>query len=100
LLYGISELRQTLAKLTARLNASSPVLMPILTRWQPLRISRLIEQSLLLESLQPAVRVPARSALFASAAAARVPLAVSAPDSAPSLAYELLAKRITEVTVR
>ena len=100
-LYGISELRQTLAKLTARLNASSPVLLPILTRWQPLRISsRLIEQSLLLESLQPAVRVPARSALFASAAAARVPLAVSAPDSAPSLAYELLAERITEVTVR
>jgi chromosome partitioning protein len=97
-LHGIRELRQTLAKLTARLNAPSAVLMPILTRWQPLRISsRLIEQSLLLESLQPAARVPARSALFASAAAARVPLAVNAPESAPILAYDLLAERITEV---
>jgi chromosome partitioning protein len=100
-LHGIRELRQTLGKLTDRLSAPSPALMPVLTRWQPLRISgRLIEQALLVENLQPAVRVPARSALFAAAAAARVPLAITAPDSAPILAYDLLAERITEAIAR
>ena len=100
-LHGIRELRRTLRKLTERLSAPSPALMPILTRWQPLRISsRLIDQALLAESLRPAVRVPARSALFASAAAARAPLAVTSPDSAPILAYDLLAERITEVIAR
>ena len=96
-LYGIRELRRTLRQLADRLNAPSAVPMPILTRWHPLRISsRLIDQALVVESLRPVVRVPARSALFAGAAAARVPLAVSAPDSAPILAYDLLAERITE----
>ena len=75
--------------------------MPVLTRWHPLRISsRLIEQALVVEDLRAAVRVPARSALFASAAAARVPLALAAPDSAPILAYHLLATRITEAIAR
>jgi chromosome partitioning protein len=100
-LHGIRELRQTLRKLADRLSAPSPALMPVVTRWQPLRISsRLIEQALVVESLRPAVRVPARSALFASAAAARVPLAVTAPDSGPILAYNLLAERITELIAR
>ena len=100
-LHGIRELRRTLCKLGERLGAPSPALMPILTRWQPLRISsRLIEQSLVVENLRPAVRVPARSALFAGAAATRVPLAVNAPDSAPILAYDMLAERITEVIAR
>jgi chromosome partitioning protein len=100
-LHGIRELRRTLHKLTDRLNAPPPALMPVLTRWQPLRISsRQIEQALVIESLRPAVRVPARSALFASAAAARVPLAVTAPDSSPILAYHLLAEQIIEVTAR
>jgi chromosome partitioning protein len=100
-LHGIRELRQTLRKLGDRLNAPPPALMPILTRWQPLRISsRLIERSLVGESLQPAVRVPAGSALFARAAAARLPLAVTAPDSAAILAYDVLAERIAEVTAR
>lgn len=100
-LHGIRELRRTLHKLTNRLNAPTPKLMPILTRWQPLRISsRLTEQALVIESLRPLVRVPARSALFASAAAARAPLAITAPDSAPILAYDLLAERITEVIAR
>ena len=100
-LHGIRELRQTLHKLTDRLGAPPPALMPVLTRWQPLRISsRLIEQALMVESLRPVIRVPARSALFASAAATRVPLAVTAPDSAPILAYDLLAERITEGIAR
>ena len=100
-LHGIRELRQTLGKLTDRLGAPSPALMPVLTRWQPLRISsRLIERALVVENLRPAVRVPARSALFAGAAAARAPLAVTAPDSAPILAYDLLAERITEAIAR
>lgn len=100
-LHGIRELRRTLHQLTERLGAQPPVLVPVLTRWQPLRISsRLIEQALVVDSLRPAVRVAARSALFASAAAARVPLAVTAPDSAPILAYTLLAERIREVIAR
>ena len=100
-LHGIRELRQTLGKLTDRLGAPSPALMPVLTRWPPLRISsRLIERALVVENLRPAVRVPARSALFAGAAAARAPLAVTAPDSAPILAYDLLAERITEAIAR
>jgi chromosome partitioning protein len=100
-LHGIRQLRRTLHKLTDRLNAPPRALMPVLTRWQPLRISsRLIEHALVIESLRPIVRVPARPALFASAAAAGVPLAVTAPDSAPILAYNLLAERITEVIAR
>jgi chromosome partitioning protein len=100
-LHGIRELRRTLRKLSDRLNAPPPMLTPVLTRWQPPRISsRLIEHALVIESLRPIVRVPARSALFASAAAARVPLAITAPDSAPILAYDLLAERIIEVIAR
>jgi chromosome partitioning protein len=100
-LHGICELRRTLHKLTDRLDASSPTLIPVLARWNPLRISsRLIERALVAESLRPVVRVPARSALFASAAAGRVPLAVTALDSAPILAYDLLAELITEVIAR
>ena len=96
-LHGIRELRRTVRRLADRRNAPSAAPMPILTRWHPLRISsRLIDQALVVESLRPVVRVPARSALFAGAAAARVPLAVSAPDSAPILAYDLLAGRIME----
>jgi chromosome partitioning protein len=100
-LHGIRELRGTLRRLTDRVSAPSPVLMAVLTRWQPQRISsRLIEQALEVESLRPVVRVPARSALFASAAVAQVPLAVTAPDSAPILVYDLLAERITEAIAR
>lgn len=54
----------------------------------------------MVENLRPIVRLPARAALFASAAAARVPLAVSAPDGAPSLAYDLLAERIMKAIAR
>jgi hypothetical protein len=83
------------------LSAPSPALVPILTRWLPLRISsRLIERALVVETMQPAIRVPARPALFARAAAARVPLVVTAPDSAPILAYDVLAGGITEAIAR
>jgi hypothetical protein len=50
------------------------------------------------EDLMPAVRIPARSALFASAAARRVPLAVSDPDSSPAIAYYQLANQLTVVS--
>jgi hypothetical protein len=102
-LHGIRQLRQTLAKLTARLNASSAVLMPILTRWQPLRINQQPANRTVADTREPATgrtRAGARSALFASAAAARVPLAVNAPESVPILAYDLLAERITEMMAR
>jgi len=48
----------------------------------------------------PAVRIPARSALLARAAADRVPLAVSDPDSAPAIAYRHLAEQLAGVNAR
>ena len=52
------------------------------------------------EDLRRAVRIPARSALFARAAAGQVPLAVTHPDSSPALAYHLLAEQVTAVSAR
>ena len=75
--------------------------MPILTRWQPLRISsRLIEQALVVESLRPAVRVPARSALFASAAADPRTARRQRTRQRPDPRLRPLAEQITEVIAR
>jgi chromosome partitioning protein len=100
-LHGIRELRQTLRRLAERLGASAPELVAVLTRWQPWRISsRAMEESLVCEGLAPAVRIPARSAPFARAAADRVPLAVSDPDSSPAIAYGYLADHLAAVNAR
>ena len=100
-LHGIRELRQTLQRLAERLPSPAPELVAVLTRWQQYRISsRTIEQALVFDGLAPTVRIPARSALFARAAAGRVPLAVSNPESSPAIVYRLLADWLTAVRAR
>jgi chromosome partitioning protein len=100
-LHGIRELRRTIERLAERLGAPAAGLVALLTRWQPWRISsRAIEDSLVCEGLRPAVRIPARSALFTRAAADRVPLAVSHPDSSPAIAYRHLAEQLAVVNAR
>jgi chromosome partitioning protein len=94
-LHGIRELQRTVGRLSQRLDGPTPELVAILTRLAPHRVSsRMIEHELVREGLAPAIRIPARSALFARAAADRGPLAVSYPDSSPAIAYH----RLTEQT--
>jgi chromosome partitioning protein len=96
---GIVELRATIAKLE-RLGSCKPRLLALLTRWAPQRImSEIIDQALIDLDLPPVARIPARAAV-AQAAAAHVPLAVSARDSAVTLAYSRLADQIAEVINR
>jgi chromosome partitioning protein len=100
-LHGIRELRRTVRRLAERLGSPAPELVAVLTRWQPWRISsRAIEDALVGEGLVPAVRIPARSALFSRAAADRVPLAVTDPDSSPAIAYRHLAEQLAAVLTR
>jgi len=100
-LHGIRELRRTVRRLADRLDRPALEIVAILTRWAPQRISsRAIEGALVHETLTPAVRIPARSALFARAAANRVPLAVSDPDSSPAIAYHQLAEQLMAVSAR
>jgi len=100
-LHGILELRQTIARLTERLGVFRPELVALLTRWQRHRISsRGAEDELSAEGLAPVVRIPSRSALIARAAARRVPLALSNPDSSPAVAYRDLAALLEGVNAR
>ena len=100
-LHGVRELRRTVTRLAERLDRPALEIMTILTRWQPWRISgRLIEHALRDDGLEPAARIPARSALLARAAADRIPLAASDPDSAPAIAYHHLAEQLAEVSAR
>jgi chromosome partitioning protein len=100
-LHGIWELRRTVRRLAERLDQPALAIVSVLTRWAPHRISsRAIEHALECEGLAPAVRIPARSALFARAAAQRVPLVVSDPDSSPAIAYHHLAEQLTAVSAR
>ena len=100
-LHGIRELQRTVRRLADRPDRPALEIVAILTRWQPLRISsRMIEHGLVCEGLSPAVRIPVRSALIARAAADRVPLAVSDPDSSPAIAYHHLAEQLTAVSAR
>jgi len=100
-LHGIRELRQTLRRLGERLGGPAPGLASVLTRWQPLRVSsRRIEEALEADGLRPEGRIPARAALIAHAAADRVPLAVTQPDSSPVSAYRRLASRLEVVIAR
>jgi chromosome partitioning protein len=94
-LHGIRELQRSVGRLSQRLDGPTPELVAILTRWAPHRVSsRTIEHALVREGLAPAIRIPARSALFARAAADRVPLAVSDPDSSPAIAYHQLTEQM------
>ena len=100
-LHGIVELRQTIARLSERLGVPIPSLVALLTRWQRHRISsREMEDALIAEALGPVGRIPSRSALISRAAARRVPVALSAPDSSPAVAYASLAEILMEVSAR
>lgn len=100
-LHGIMELRQTIARLTTRLGMPVPDLVALLTRWQRHRISsREMEDALVAEDLTPLGRIPSRSALIARAAARRVPVTSTAPDSAPAVAYASLTELLVEVSAR
>jgi len=100
-LHGIRELQRTVTRLADRLDRPALEIVAILTRWQQWRVSsRAIERALVYEGLAPAVRIPARSALLARAAADRVPLAISDPDSSPAIAYHHLTEQLTTVNAR
>jgi chromosome partitioning protein len=100
-LHGIVELRQTIARLGERLGVPAPTPIALLTRWQAQGISsRQMEDALAAVGLAPLGRIPARSALIARAAARRVPVALSAPDSSPAVAYALLTELLVEVSAR
>jgi hypothetical protein len=91
-------LRVTLATLAERLAAPAPELIVVLTRWHPNRISsRSIEAGLAGSGLAPAARIRLRSASLAHAAAARVPLALAAPDSSIALTYQRLVEQLREL---
>jgi chromosome partitioning protein len=98
-LHGIVELQSTIARLAERLGVPQPELAALLTRWQRNRLSsRRAETELAGVGLDPVARIPARSALVARAAARRVPLAISEPDSSPALAYRDLVRLLEGVT--
>jgi chromosome partitioning protein len=100
-LHGILELRQTIARLGRRLAAPASDPIALLTRWQAQRISsRQMESALAAVGLAPLGRIPSRSALIARAAARRVPVTLSAPDSLPAIAYASLAERLVAVSAR
>lgn len=100
-LHGILELRQTVWKLTDRLNLPPAGLIALLTRWQRHRLSaRAIQSALATEGLRPAAVIPARSALIARAAERRIPLVISDPDSSPALAYHQLVHTLQGATAR
>lgn len=98
--HGIFELRVTIAKLAERLGAPAPELIVVLTRWHPHRISsRAIEYELVASGLTPRARIRLRSAAVTAAAASRIPVALSAPDSSVALGYQQLVEQLGEVTV-
>jgi chromosome partitioning protein len=89
--HGILELRRTILRLAARLDVPAPVLVAVLTRWAPRRVSsRRIESALIEADLAPVARVRSRSAAVARAAECGVPLAVSDPDGSVALVYREL----------
>jgi chromosome partitioning protein len=99
--HGILALRTTITRLADRLGRSTPPLIPVLTRWQPHRLSgRRIETGLISAELSPVGWIPLRSAAVARAAAERVPLAVSAADSPVALVYRRVAEHLAGVITR
>jgi MinD-like ATPase involved in chromosome partitioning or flagellar assembly len=62
--------------------------------------SRTAADELARHGLAPVAWIPSRSAPVARAAARRVPLAVSEPDSSLALAYAQLVEQLEEVNAR
>lgn len=83
---GILELRRRIARLAERPSTVTPELAAVLTRWHPHRLaSRRIEDAPVRRGSHPSRGIRARSAVIARAAARRVALAVSDPNSVPCL---------------
>ncbi|WP_249012430.1 ParA family protein [Conexibacter sp. DBS9H8] len=90
---GVAELRGTIAKL-GRLRQPLPDLSVIVTKAKPRRVmSDVIDGALAALGLEPVARVPDRVAVE-HADVARTPIALSAPDSAVTLAYRQLAEQL------
>lgn len=90
-----------MTKLAARLGGEPPNLIPIITRWSPARISsRTVEDRLVGAGLAPMARIRLRSALVSEAAAAGIPVARLAPDSAVAIAYSGLVDLLTAAMAR
>jgi chromosome partitioning protein len=99
--HGVVELRDTIGRLADRLGAPAPELIPVLTRWQPGRVSsRSIAAALDELDLPAAARVRLRSAAVAHAAVSCVPLVLAAPDSAAAIGYARLLEQFEEVSAR
>jgi chromosome partitioning protein len=98
--HGILDLRVTITKLATRLGGEPPILIPVITRWSPTRISsRTVEDRLVEVGLAPSARIRLRSALVSEAAVAGIPVVRLAPDSAVAIAYseldDLMASAVT-----
>src|SRR5450432_1998377 len=90
---GVAELRATIAKL-GRIRQQVPVLSVIVTKTKPRRVmSDVIDGALTSLGLEPVTRVPDRAAVE-QADVARTPIAISAPDSAVTLAYRELVEHL------
>jgi chromosome partitioning protein len=90
---GVAELRATIAKL-GRIRQQVPVLSVIVTKAKPRRVmSDVIDGALTSLGLEPVTRVPDRAAVE-QADVARTPIAISAPDSAVTLAYRELVEHL------
>ena len=90
---GVAELRATIAKL-GRVRQPLPALSVIVTKAKPRRVmSDMIDGVLTSLGLEPVTRVPDRTAVE-QADVARTPIALSAPDSAVTLAYRELVEHL------
>jgi chromosome partitioning protein len=95
---GLAELRATIAKL-GRLRQPLPDLSVIVTKAKPRRVmSEVIEEAISSLGVQVIARVPDRAAVE-HADVARTPIAISAPDSAVTIAYGRLVEHLTALRV-
>lgn len=95
---GVAELRATIAKLT-RIRTTAPQLTVIVTKTKPRRVmTDVIGDAITRLGLQAVTRIPDRTAVE-QADVSRTPIAIAAPDSAVTLAYQQLADHLTNRTV-
>jgi chromosome partitioning protein len=90
---GLAELRATIAKL-GRLRQPLPELSVIVTKAKPRRVmSEVIEEAISSLGVEVIARIPDRAAVE-HADVARAPIAISAPDSAVTIAYGRLVEHL------
>lgn len=86
---GVAELRATIAKLS-QIRPTIPELTVIITKTRPRRVmGEVIDDAIGRLGLRPVARIPDRTAVE-QADVARTPIAIAAPDSPVTLAYEKL----------